>query len=78
MPDGITTLLGGRYVQDFWLREPIAGLVDWEFFLFVNDYTPIMNSVLGDLVEPSMIGYHRVTVVRSTWEISGTADKYCW
>jgi hypothetical protein len=52
---------GLEYLSDVIGNLGVASAVNWRFKLFVNNYTPVVTSVIGDFTEPSNTGYAEFT-----------------
>lgn len=60
---------------DIILRKTVSGVVDWELFLFSNNYTPVQATVWADLTEANFTGYSRVTLGRANWTAATVASN---
>lgn len=58
---GLARVLGGL------LRPEEFASNDWSLGLFVNDYVPTLDTVLGDFVEAAFPGYAREDLLDAEW-----------
>lgn len=51
------------------LGRLLSAPLPWEVWLFVGGLVPAPTTVLSDLVEPTFLGYSRVTIQRTAWGV---------
>ena len=74
MPDGILPNEGIADQLVYLVQSPIAGVLESQCRLWVNDFTPDKDTVLADLQEATFSGYVRKTVPRADWQTPTVTD----
>lgn len=66
--------VGALRLLDLIWRDADGVSFPWELGLFANPLVPDEGTVWADIVEPTWLGYHRVTVTRDKWQAPALVD----